>query len=486
MDNRCMGTEQKVLAYCIEHAQLPVDTPLCVAVSGGADSMALLRMMQNIAPARGIALTACHVNHCLRGAAADADEAFVRAQCAALGVPLTVYNAIAQGDTPPPDAGEQWAREVRYRYFAQITAAQNALLATAHTLNDQAETLLFRLARGTGVHGAAGIRATRGQYCRPLLCLTRAEVEQYCADVGQPYITDETNFDLRYARNQLRHHALPSLCDVNEAAVQHLGQFCEQMAALDDYFEVAAGQLLQESCLHSAQQTHAVQNTHTALVFALAPLQQAHPLLLARAMYQLVRPIRDAERKYADALCNLVCNGQGAVQLTDSVRFAIQGDYLVMQQVPQCERQRRNGHAKTEPQTVCYPAKVGRYTFPSGFCVQIEKINLENTEKIQLVHKKDLKNYADYDKIEASLVLRTRQQGDCFSPVGRGVTKTVKKLHNELGIPEQERGAMPLLADGHTVVWLWGQGFAQGYAPSDATTTILKMTEEKHTEERKQ
>ncbi len=458
----CLQTEQCVAAYCEEHALLAAKAVVYVALSGGADSMALLRILLRIAPQFGVAVRACHVNHCLRGSAADADEAFVRAACEALSVPLAVFHAVKSGMPPPDGAGETWARQVRYGFFEDLIDADNVFVATAHSQNDQAETLLFRLARGTGVHGAAGIRPCRQRFIRPLLCLTRAQIEQYCGLIRQDYVTDETNAQTVFARNHLRVHAVPSLCYANEGAVQHIGQFCEKMAQIDCYFAQQAQVLLQE----------AADVSQGAQAWSLAALRQAHPLVLAAAMYQLVCPLRDAEQKYADALCALVQEGVGAVQIVPSVRFVAKDGVLRM-------IKQEKEPVKSPQMVEYYPVKPGVYTFPNGYRVKIERIVPEIMEKIQLVHKKDLKNYADYDKMVSSLVLRCRAQGDVFAPAGRGISKTVKKLHNELGIPQAERGQMPLLADGHTVVWLWGQGFAQGYAPCENTRMFLKITEEK-------
>ena len=202
---------------------------LAAAVSGGADSMALLRILLALQPEFGFVLSACHVNHGLRGESADRDEAFVRAECARLGVPLRVFHA-AELTPPPAHAGEDWARRLRYTAFAQLQGQGIDAIATAHTANDQAETLLLRLARGTGLHGAGGIRPRRGCYLRPLLCLSRAETEAVCRAAGQTWVTDETNDTDAYARNRLRHSALPALESTNAAAVQNLARFCEKAA----------------------------------------------------------------------------------------------------------------------------------------------------------------------------------------------------------------------------------------------------------------
>ena len=213
----------RVEDFCTREGLLQPGAPLrlAAAVSGGADSMALLLLLRQLQPRFGYTLSACHVNHGLRGQSADRDEAFVRAECARLGVPLRVFHA-AELTPPPAHAGEDWARRLRYTAFVQLQGQGIDAIATAHTANDQAETLLLRLARGTGLHGAGGIRPRRGCYLRPLLCLSRAETEAVCRAAGQPWVTDETNDTDAYARNRLRHSALPALESTNAAAVQNL------------------------------------------------------------------------------------------------------------------------------------------------------------------------------------------------------------------------------------------------------------------------
>ena len=214
--------------------------------------MALLLLLRALQPEFGYTLSACHVNHGLRGAAADRDEAFVRQACGALGVPLRVFHAAELADTvdaPPPHAGEDWARRLRYACFERLCKEGIDAVATAHTANDQAETLLLRLARGTGLHGAAGIRPRRGCYLRPLLCLNRADTEAVCRAAGQTWVTDETNETDAYARNRLRRAALPALQSTNEAATENLARFCEKAAQADAYFAPKGRALLMDARL---------------------------------------------------------------------------------------------------------------------------------------------------------------------------------------------------------------------------------------------
>ncbi len=462
--------EKSVLAHCGQAGLFAPENGsprrVAAAVSGGADSMALLRVLLALREEWGLTVTACHVNHGLRGKAADADEAFVRAECERLGVPLTVFRA-ADIAPPPPNAGEDWARRLRYRCFERLAEDGDTLVATAHTLTDQAETLLFRLARGTGVHGAAGIPARRGVYVRPLLGLTRQQTEAYCAAVRQPFVTDETNLTDDYARNRLRHHALPALRTANAAAERNLGRFCERMARTDAYFSAEGRRLLADA---------AGQGTDPeAGPWVLEPLRAAHPLVLEAALHLLVAPVRDPEEKYIRLLAGVI-HGGGAVQLTDTVRFAVQKNRLQKQtSLPE----RTAGEAPEIP--LC----PGQYVLPGGYEVEIGLVGADILQNTLLVHKKDLKNMADYAKIAMlPVVIRTRLPGDVFRPAGRGVSKTVKKLFNELGIPPRQRQQLPLLAAGQQILWLWDQGFAEGLAPDETTTTVLQI-EQRITEDEK-
>ena len=458
----------RVEDFCTREGLLQPGAPLrlAAAVSGGADSMALLLLLRQLQPKFGYTLSACHVNHGLRGQSADRDEAFVRAECARLGVPLRVFHA-AELAPPPAHAGEDWARRLRYTAFAQLQGQGIDAIATAHTANDQAETLLLRLARGTGLHGAGGIRPRRGCYLRPLLCLSRAETEAVCRAAGQPWVTDETNDTDAYARNRLRHSALPALESTNAAAVQNLARFCEKAARADAYLAAGAAKLLAAARLPGAEPA-----------WQLAPLQAADPLLLETALHSLVAPVRDAEEKYVQLLCAVVRQGSGAVQLTGQVRFCA-GNGCLRQEALADALPRQ---PESAPQQLPFlPEKQPEFRLRGGWKGKAELLTADFEEKIQVVHKKDLKNRADYARITtlyAGLVLRTRQPGDVYRPAGRAVHNRLRKWMNEADIPAQQRDTLPLLAAGSEVLWVCGSGFAEGLAPDETTTLILQMEQE--------
>lgn len=480
--------EAQALAFCRQaglflHGAGARPLRAAAAVSGGADSMALLRLLLALRHELGIELTACHVNHGLRGAAADRDEAFVRTECGKLGVELRVFRAAELGPVPA-HPGEEWARRLRYRCFESLRGEGIDRVATAHTVTDQAETLLFRLARGTGLHGAAGIRPARGFFVRPLLGLTRAQTEAYCRAVGQSWVTDETNLTDAYARNRLRSGALPALRSANAAAEENLARFCEKAARADAYFARQAERLLESAADPARRPASLPGGARRTLaqggqVWAAEPLREADPLILEAAMHKLAALVRDPEEKYIRLLCALVRRGSGAVQLSGRASArAGQGAFWLEETDPPAENRAPAPGAGLPFD----PARREEYPLDGEYRLRARLFGPGFQEKTQVVHKKDLKNQADYARIamlHPAAVVRSRKPGDFFRPAGRNLRKSLRKWMNEAAVPPQERDRLPLLADGSEILWVCGGGFAEGLAPDGDSRVILLLEAEK-------
>jgi tRNA(Ile)-lysidine synthase len=244
-----------VLAYSRKHALLKAGDRVGVAVSGGADSVALLRLLVDLRPELGVVLSVVHFNHQLRGAASDADAQFV----ADLAQHHKLVLLCESGDTAAYAAQERLsietaARELRYQYFRRLLA--QALLnriATAHTLDDQAETVLLKITRGAGSRGLAGIypelsipdAKNRATIIRPLLASKRKDLEVYLNSLGQPWREDASNRDLRHARNRVRHGILPRLERfLNPAVREAMAETAEIARAEEDYWQREVAGLL--------------------------------------------------------------------------------------------------------------------------------------------------------------------------------------------------------------------------------------------------
>ena len=431
--------EEALLDGCRRQGLFKSGDRVIAACSGGADSMTLLLFLLRHRRTLEIEVLATHVNHGIRGETAKRDADFVADFCRRNGVELFLYDAVQEGIEIPPHPSEDWARGLRYGWFDELAAREEAVIATAHTMSDQAETVLFRMARGTGLHGLAGIPPRRGFYVRPCLCLTRADTEAYCAALGQHYIQDETNAEDTYARNRIRHDAIPALHYANPAAERSIARLCRQMRELDEWLTAEAAALLQAASVPGGYDA------------------------------ALVSPVRDAEEKYISLLRFLILKGEGAVQLTPEVTFKIRNGLLV------CLTKEGAQIAPAPPQ----PFEPGEFCLPGGYFVKFQVVKYEKFLKNQPIFKKDLNCCADCAKIQGNVILRTRQPGDFYRPAGRHLRKTLKKYYNELGIPPAERPLLPLLADGSEVLWLWGCGFAEGCAPDEYTHEVLTVRTEK-------
>ena len=190
-----------------------------IALSGGADSVTLLSVLNSIKEKYNLKLYAAHLNHGIRGEEADNDEKFCKVLCENYNVQLFVKHIdVPKLCTEQKISAELCGRNERYKFFDELSAKLNAKVATAHTASDNAETLLFNLCRGSSLAGAAAIPPKRGNIIRPLITLTRNEIESYCAENSLSYVTDSTNMSDSYTRNKIRHKVIPALKEVNPQA----------------------------------------------------------------------------------------------------------------------------------------------------------------------------------------------------------------------------------------------------------------------------
>ncbi len=449
--------ETRTAEYIAQHHMVQKGDTVIVALSGGADSMALFRFFLSRREAFGITLRAAHVNHGLRGANADADADFVRGQCAAHGVLLdeTKLNA-------PGHASEAWGREQRYLFFARLARQYGAKVATAHTENDNAETVLFRLARGSSVRGAAGIPPVRDVYIRPLLWAQRAQIEAYLACCGAAFVTDATNKTDLYARNQIRHGALPVLENAHPGAVHNFARFAGEMAELAEYLDTQAKALLAQALLKPPEylpQKLAPAYDAAVLAGAPAPVRRAAlASLIAQIAPQKTELVADAER---------VLQRGGAVQLCKTHVFCVAQGKAFLPAQP-------DAAARAGTAWNC-PLLPGVHEAPGGMRLTVRLLNYEKTVNSGKDAENHLKFCADYDRIQQGVCFRTRRSGDVFRPAGRGVTKPLKKWLSEQKLPLAARELLPVLAAGSEILWAPGFGFAERLAAGRQTKTAVMI-----------
>ena len=283
--------EQKALLALRQYSLFTQGDRIAVGVSGGADSVALLRFLAVLREEYRWELIVCHIHHGLRGAEADRDEQFVRELAGQLGLPYAVRHIDAAALALENHLSvEEAGRNARYAFFAE-TAGEGGRIATAHTLDDTIETVLMNLIRGTGLHGLCGIPRIRGNIVRPLLDVTRAEVEEYLALLGQPYCTDSTNLSNDYTRNRVRHDILPRLRELNPNFTGAMARMLPQLAA-----QWGLTEQLAES---AAQQLHM---TQPAVTRAIQELESYYGVKLFERMGRRLPVTEVGKRFYSQAV----------------------------------------------------------------------------------------------------------------------------------------------------------------------------------------
>lgn len=308
---------------------LPPGTRVLAAVSGGLDSMCLLHLLCR--GGQGLAVTAAHFNHGLRGECADRDEAFVQAYCAQWGIPCVC----GRGDVRALAAREhlsveEAARTLRYGFLERTAREQGCeRILTAHHADDNAETMLLNLIRGTGVRGLSGIPAARGKLLRPLRNVSRAELEQYAQTHDIPHQEDETNALDDAARNVLRHQVLPVLKRLNPRAVEHMAAAADLLRAVDEDITAAA-----EHCLSEAEQS---EGRITLPLSALAAVPESvGSRVLLELFERLGAGCRDVGAVHLAALRRLTDTGQegNSIHLPGGVTARREDSKLILERRP--------------------------------------------------------------------------------------------------------------------------------------------------------
>lgn len=452
--------EQKALCALRQYSLFSQGDRIAVGVSGGADSVALLRFLAALRPQFGWELVVCHIHHGLRGAEADRDECFVRALAEQLGLPCAVSRidaaALALRDHI---SVEEAGRMARYAFFAQ-TAGEGGRIAIAHTLDDSIETVLMNLVRGTGLRGLCGIPRIRGNIVRPLLDCTRAEVEDYLGTLGQPYCTDSTNLTDDYTRNRIRHDILPRLCALNPNFPGAMARMLPRLAAqqaLTDCLAAQSAQQLQAACGGLSRQGLSALPEPVCDRLLLRLLEQNRLPVSAAAVERMTETLRTG----------------GKLDLAArSWFFVAQGDLAAVIYAPP---------GGIPPVPVPLPQEETPVILPfspqkSLKLTLCNKIVANTSEKFNI----SLLKYAiDCDKIKGYSFMRTRRPGDTFI-VGKKQL-SLGEAWAAAGIPALLRPALMVLADEQGVLWAEGIGSSSRAAVTENTKqyVIIECQEEK-------
>lgn len=415
------------------------DTPVLVAVSGGLDSMCLLHFLHE----NGQAVAAAHFDHRLRPTSGE-DAAFVQAWCTQRGIRFY----LGSGDVRAAAREHGWsleeaARRLRYAFLrSTMRAAGCACIATAHHLDDNAETVLFNLVRGTGVAGLCGMRERQGDLVRPFLGQTREELAAYAARHGVPCVQDDTNFDAdAAARNRMRLRVLPELRAINPRAAEHICAAARTLAQLDDELEREA----QRRSAAARVQNDAVSLPRRALLDAPESVRARLLLCLFDA---LGAPRADIGRVHLTAAQELAESPRpdGQVSLPSGLRLRRSGETLFL------ERVRQLPCAPLEP---LVPLRWGGYELTLLPAPQGEGIALRKTE-------------------QPIFVAPCAPQARLTLAGGRGA-RSVKRLCVDRGISPAQRDMLPMLVVGGQTAAVWPLGADMAFLPQGETSVFVRI-----------
>ena len=466
----------KVFDYTKKHHMINQGDRIVVGVSGGADSVCLLYVLWRLSVEIGYSVIVVHVNHGIRGEAADDDEQYVKELCLRLGTPFYPFHIDVRSMAKEQGLSEEEAgRNARYQAFIQICKANKCnKIAVAHNKNDNAETILFHLLRGTGLKGLSGIepkrklKMTDGDVLliRPLLHIERYEIENYLHNEGIEYRTDATNLTEDYTRNKIRNVILSyAVKEINSGAINHINESALKIGeALEFIDSSVACQYLQ--VVRQEQDSYFI--NIEALERQAGVIQKG---LIRKAMEQLSGHLKDLEAKHVEAVLELTEKQVGKlIHLPYGIMASREYEEIKL-------FKKKEIADKTEKETMV-PIQIsipGTYFIPQkGRYLETQILNYEKNMPIP---KNSCMKWFDYDKIENAVEIRNRREGDYIQINSVGGRKKLKDYFIDQKVPKPLRDSQILIADGSHIMWIpfEGERMSEKYKVDETTVKVLSM-----------
>ena len=443
---------KKIKAFILKHHLVSSGDELVLGVSGGADSMMLLHYFFAYREEYKITLKVAHIHHGIRETA-TLDAELVESVCKDYHLPFFRHNCDIKKLAKERKISEEEAgREERYNFFISLLNS-NGKIVTAHNMNDQAETMIMRFARGTDIKGLAGISPKRDQIIRPLLCLTREEIEGYCRKEAILYRDDETNFKPIYTRNKVRLECLPYIKEhLNPAIVTVLGRHSELYREEDEFLVEHTKVLFNQSAT----------KREGSILLDEKIMRELHIYMQKRILLMAIESLvkrKNITSKHIESCLELL-----SLQVGKEVHLPygliVRRDYkgiILMKASPEL--------------TYCIKLQEGIQLIKEAKLeVEIRRID---KERIGQNNEKIYTKYIDYGKIKNELQIRTRRASDFITLPGG--SKKLKKLFTDDKISRTKRDTLPLIVDGSEVVWIVGNRLNSNYYITDDTKEALEI-----------
>lgn len=467
---------KRIEKFIQKYHMLTCGDRVIAGVSGGADSVCLFLMLLELREKIGFDLIAVHVHHGLRGEAADQDQQFVEALCEQHRIPLEIFRVNLESIAKKRKQSlEEAGRMVRREAFDSVCKKYGGnKIALAHHQNDNAETLLWNLSRGTGLDGLGGIRPVNGKFIRPLLCMNRKEIEEYLAKRKQSYCIDETNAGTDYTRNKLRHLVLPILEEqVNSAAVRHMNETMEQIWELQEYMQEQVEAAYQECVQEHFEKACWIQIQQKS--FETFP-ELIKKMVIRKGMEQVGGKKRDLSHKHVDVMMELM-NKQVGRTLDLPYEMHAKRNYEGIR----LEKQRTYSFGeekKAEIMQECMSElNIPGETILADRNLKLRCKMLEKPKNLSIkdIPQKIYTKWFDYGIIKSSLYIRTRQAGDTIVIDEKGHQKKLKNWFVDEKIPKEVRDSQLLLAENNEILWVLGHRMSQAYQVKQSTKWILQI-----------
>ena len=447
----------KVEHFIIEHELVQSGDKIVVGVSGGADSLCLLYELVELSKKIPFEIIVVHVHHHLRGLEADKDAKFVKEICGSLNLPCFVYDADIKGIAKSEGLGlEEAGRLERYRIFNECIDNNKAnKIAVAHHQNDLAETMLFRIVRGTGLSGLEGIVPKRDNIIRPLLCLTRAEIDDYMKENGYSYRTDQTNHDESYARNRIRHQVIPQLMEVNDRAVEHIVALAKRVKEQNQYIEKQA-RLSYHEVIHK--------NKGKILIYVDKLLKNdlvIQKSILRMAIDELIKTKKDIHEIHIEQLLSLA-NGKTGKEINLPYQLIAERSYDLISLW--------QGEDETEVEQTIYQIELSQgdtmVKLHDGEGMVTLTFSTQNREK-------DYTKKFDCDKIGNTVFIRKCKEADEIVIDQQGHHKLVSRHFIDQKVPRSLRKEKWVMTNGKEVIWIVGDRVSEQFKTTGNTKNTL-------------
>lgn len=436
-----MKLEQRVRDFIRDKHLMADDANVLVALSGGADSVALLHMLVRI----GYHCHAVHCNFHLRGDESNRDEQFAVKLCHSLRVPVeVVYFNTLEHAAEHHISVEMAARELRYREFERIRQANKLdVIAVAHHQDDAVETMLLNLIRGAGINGLTGMRAINGHVIRPLLCVSRNEVLEYLTQIEQPYLTDSTNLTDMYARNKVRLKVLPLMQEINPAAKENILNAASHLSEAATIYNRVINEERQRVVDSSfTEKSNPWCNTSAVITLSISALLASEAP--KTVLFEVLHPYGFNATQIASIFRSLQSES-GRIFQTDKYTLLRDRTHLILI---------HKEEAQHVPDALYPLPDTGTMTLPDGTVLTITR--LQAAEGWQVPRTNDWV-CIDATRLTHPLIVRHPREGDRFRPFGLKGTKLLSDFYTDLKLPHTDKCKQWLVCHGDQIIWAMGQ-----------------------------